>query len=213
MLVCMQHRYNFQAYQHFEGDYSEYTRLPSIDGDTLSFAGSVKNGASIGGRDFGVSVFYDPPPHALTRGQVARTYCYDGGVPIAFLRKPLTGGRYWLTHEYEYDYQPCPDPYDVSPNAPPARSNADAHALWQEAYDASQNRQTQTIVVPWITADKLSVVGDSFSVEADIGELLRERGAGVYTITLWGTIDGEDAIVSDYSIFHGAAPPDDYYPR
>ena len=40
-------RYNFAAVQQFEGDYIEYTILPSINGGVLSMEGKVKNGANL----------------------------------------------------------------------------------------------------------------------------------------------------------------------
>ena len=91
-------RYNFKAYQHFEGDYVEYDSLPSIIGTVLSLSGRVKNGAQLKNpHDLSVRIYYDPPPHLLTRGQLARTYCYDNGLPVAALRQPLRGRSYGVT--------------------------------------------------------------------------------------------------------------------
>ena len=57
-------RFNFAAYQHFEGDYVEFNGLPDIEGGILSLAGQVKNGASFDRDDYiDVNVYYDPPPH------------------------------------------------------------------------------------------------------------------------------------------------------
>ena len=205
-------RYNFLAYQHFEGDYVEYDELPSLDANgLLSISGATKNGVRFRSkRDLGVQIYFDPPPHELTRGQVSRTYCYDNGRQVAALREPLTGNSRWTTDKYSRTFNPCPDPYDVSPSAPPASSHSHANRLWQEAYNASRNQNDQTIVVPWITALRWTAVGESFSVEADIGGVLAEHGAGVYRIMVWGDIDGERAVISEYSIFHGITPPDTY---
>ncbi len=88
-------RYNAELYQHFEGDYVEYDRLPTIANGSLSLSGTAKNGVRFGEPgDLGVDIYYDPPPHELTGGQVARTYCYDSGRQVASLREPLTGGYY-----------------------------------------------------------------------------------------------------------------------
>ena len=136
-------RYNFLAYQHFEGDYVEYDELPSISADgTLSFSGTTKNGVFFRSpRDLGIQISYDQPPHELTRGQVSRTYCYDGGRQVASLREPLTGGWSWTEDEFPKNYDPCPDPYEVPTDALPARSHNEAHDLWQEAYDASKRQR------------------------------------------------------------------------
>lgn len=204
-------RYNAPMYQHFEGDYVEYDRMPAIDNGILSLSGKTKNGAQFREEgDLIVSVFYDPPPNDLARGQVARTYCYDNGRQLAALREPLTGGYYWPTDEFTKDYQPCPDPYDVPDDAPGPRSADEADRIWQQAYRASQSSVSQTITVPWITASKWTASGKTFAVRANISRLLRQHGDGVYSLMIWGKIAGEDVVISQYSIFHGAAPPDTY---
>ncbi|MXY47078.1 MAG: hypothetical protein F4Y44_08860 [Chloroflexi bacterium] len=207
--------YNFQIYQHFKGDYVEYDKLPVIENGRISLEGIVKNGVEFGDeRDLGIQIYYDPPPSELTRGQVSRTYCYDLGIQVAALRPPLKRGWRYPQTAYPKTYNPCPDPHDVPADAPPAQSHDEAHDLWQEAYDASKSRKEQTIFVPWITASKLEVSDESFSVTANINDVLKKyRRGGVYTILVWGDIDGERAVISEYSIFHGITPPDTYTPR
>ena len=195
-------RYNIAAFQHFEGDYVVYDQLPYIDPRSQLFInGKVKNGASIGGRDLGVSVYYDRPPHTLTRGQVARTYCYDSGLQVAGLREPPPSGSYWATDEFTTMHDPCPDPYDIPADARPARSHDEAAIIWEEAYINSRARKGTQIVVPWITAGRWQVANDAFMVAADISDVLRKHGDGVYTIVVWGVVDGEDVVISKYSIF------------
>ncbi len=208
-------RYNFLAYQNFEGDYVEYDELPSISTDgNLSFSGTTKNSVFFGSkRDLGVQIFYDRPPHELTKGQVSRTYCYDGGRQVASLREPLTGGWSWTEDEFPKSYDPCPDPYEVPTDALPASSHDEAHDLWQEAYDTSKNQKEQTIIVPWITASSWTASRNAFSVTVNVAEVLEEHGDGVYTIVVWGDIASERAVISEYSIFYGITPPDTYTPR
>ena len=45
-------------------------------------------------------------------------------------------------------------------------------------------------------------LGDDFSVGANLQVPLGRYGPGVYTITLWGVVDGEDVPVMEYSIFY-----------
>ena len=204
-------RYNISAVQHFEGDYVAYNALPTIENGRLSLRGTLKHGAGILGRyDFGVQVYYDPPPHTLTRGQLSRTYCYNNGDLVASLRPPPGGNAYYTTHEFTQAFEPCPNPYDVPPDAPGPRSADEAHRHWQEAYYASQSRPSVIRTIPWITGQSWRVSGDSFDVVADIGNITRQYGPGVYTIMVWARLMGGREVVSEYSIFHEIKPPDGY---
>ena len=206
-------RYNFQAVQHFEGDYVEYETIPKIENGILAVSGEAKNGVTFNqDRDLGVQIYYDQPPHSLTRGQVARTYCVDSGTRVASLRPGLRGNSYYSEDEYTRSFRPCPDPYDISLEASAPSSPDDAHEYWQAAYNASQVIGERSVTVPWITARSWAADGVSFRATADIGEVLGEYGAGVYTILVWGPMDGERVIISEYSIFHGVTPPDTYNP-
>ena len=111
-------RYNAMIFQHFEGDYVSYDQLPAIKSGILSIDGRTKNGATLQGLwDLAVTILYDPAPSALTRGQLARTYCYDNGRTVAGIRPPATGGSYYTEHSYKSTYQPCPNPNKVATNA------------------------------------------------------------------------------------------------
>ena len=146
-------RYNFQAVQHFEGDYVDYETIPKIENGILAVSGEAKNGVAFNqDRDLGVQIYYDQPPHSLTRGQVARTYCVGSGTRVASLRPRLRGNSYYSEDEYTTSFRSCPDPYDVSPEASAPSSPDDAHEYWQAAYDASQAIGERSITVPWITA-------------------------------------------------------------
>ena len=207
--------YNPIVVQHFEGDYVEYDELPAIRNGMLSFSGIAKNGVSFGEeRDLGVQLYYDPPPYSLTRGQVSRTYCLSSGMQVTGFRRPIPEGWSYREDEFSITYSPCPDPYDVPADAPAAGSYDEALALWQAAYDASQNRVEQTIIVPWITASEWTAKGKAFSVSVNISAVLKAYSAGgVYTVLVWGNIGGERTPISQYSIFHGVTPPNTYTPR
>ena len=205
--------YNSYVVQHFEGGYVEFDEIPEIANDVLSFSGGAINELQFSDKDeLGLQLFYDPPPHSLTRGQVSRTYCYDRGLQVAAFRYPLTGDWYWSTDQFLSTHSPCPDPYDVSPDALAPSSHDEAHRFWEEAYAASQNLPSQTITVPWITASQWAASGAEFSVAVNIDGLLSEYGPGVYTVILWGEIGGEDVPVAEYSIFYEMVPPDTYNP-
>ena len=204
-------KYNLVAYQHFEGDYVQYTQPPEIINGTLSISGTTMNGLRFSGEDeFGLQIFYDPPPHSLTRGQLSRTYCYSFGLQIAALRYPMSGNGTPGEHEFTKRHSPCPDPYDVSPDARAPRSPYESYSFWEQAYAASQTQGAQTTTVPWITASEWTANGTTFSVTANIANLLYRYGPGVYTVLSWGVMGGEDVPISLHSTFYGVAPPDTY---
>ena len=95
----------------------------------------------------------------------------------------------------------CPDPYDVDIKAPPPRSYHQAHQFWRQAYGESQSFINPSFTGRWITATEWVIQDQEFTISADIAELIELTGNGVYTIVLWGKIDGEDVPVSEYSIF------------
>lgn len=205
-------KYNFVAYQQFEGDYVAYTVRPEIDDGILSLAGRVKNGATFGEGEFNpVAIYYDPPPRELTRGQLARTYCLPMGEPVAFLRKPLPPGwSYNSTHSTVIEDDSCPDPYDLSPDVPAPNSPAQSNRLWQEAQSANLFAPSYFLSVPGITASKWQLNGSQFAVESDLSGVLSTHGPGVYTVLLWGLLNGDATVISQYSIFHGLTPPPGY---
>ena len=97
-------------------------------------------------RNLGLQLYYDPPPHALTRGQVSRTYCYDNGLQIAAFRYPLTGNYYWSTDQYLSTHKPCRTRMTCHPTLLGSRFADEAHSFWEQAYAASQlNRRSQSL--------------------------------------------------------------------
>ena len=202
-------RYNFSAIQQFEGDYVEYDQLPTIENGTLTISGTVKNGASFADA-FSPQIYYDRPPHTLTRGQLVRTHCYDTGLQIAALRRPPPPNWFYSVHEFTTSHQGCPDPYEVpsdasAPRPPTSPLLVPPSALRPPSPPAS-------ITAPYITASVWRVDSKGFSFSADLSDLLSKHGSGVYSIMIWGKVSGRTLVISQYSIFHGVTPPDTYDP-
>ena len=205
--------HNVKFVLHFEGDHVEYDLVPVIEEGVLTLSGTVKNGfAFLGSTDLRPDIFYDSPPNPLTRGQVARTDCYDYGQRVASLRPPLTGNSYYPDDEWIDTFPPCPSPYDVPIDSPPPRSPGEANDLWQEAYEKGHDGEETVSTVRWVTASDWHANDSSFSVKADLNDVLDDHGPGVYTIIVWGWRPDADAsvVISEYSIFHGVTPPDTY---
>ncbi len=208
-------RYNFVSYQHFEGDYVEYDQPPSIEDGILHIKGRTKNGAQFDIEDYtNILIHYDPPVRELTVGQVVRLYCYnpgyDNGLQIGALRKPLAEGWSYSEDEYTTIHYPCHYPFDVPADAVAPLSHDDAHRIGREARESRQKLQEVAVTVPWITASEWTTRGDTFSIKADLSDLLTVHGPGVYTIMVWGNVGGEGVVISHYSIFYGVTPPDTY---
>ena len=206
-------RYNAFVVQHFEGDHVEYGQPPTIfatpSSGRLIVSGRTKNGVRFGdAEDLHVALYYDPPPQELTAGQLARTYCYNLGRKIASFRPPLPRDWYYPTDEYTTTpSSSCPDPYQIPADSPGATSLWDARSMWR----AAQVRATPSpITVQWVTAFDWKAVGQVFDMAADIHLLLVKYGPGVYTVVVWGPVDGEEAVISEYSIFHDVEVPDTY---
>ena len=208
-------RYNLYLVQHFEGSHVEYAQLPEISDGILQVKGSLTSDFRFTGDDpLWLQIYYDPPPHNLTRGQVSRTYCYDSGRQVAALRPPLSGGYYYPTHSFTQNLKFCPSPYDVPSTAQPARSGEEAHRIWANVKAESERLGSVPVTVPWVTASRLQTQGRSFEARASIQDVLRQHGSGVYSIIVWGDLaeHDESVVISQYSIFHQIDPPTTYDP-
>ena len=203
-------RFNFRVMQQFEGDYVEYSRLPAIEGDRIAFEGKVKNGAVFGqGRWVHVHITYHPPLHPLTRGQVARAYCASADRPVAYLRERLEEGWSYPNDTLSATYPSCGDPRDVPPDAPPPQSYQEAHELARKV-KATNPLVLVPALMDAVTASRWKVSGDSFSIAADIGDVLDERGPGIYAVILFGILSGDPEVISEYPIFHDVPRPAGY---
>ena len=157
-------------------------------------SGRLKNGANTSGRSLGVQIYYDRVPHELTRGQLHQTTCGNNGDIIAALRRPPGPNAYYSTHSFQQSGTRCSDPYEVPVDAPVASSYFD-HKIGVNFPYVWLNEAV------WITATEWTVLDQGFTVSADISDLLDQYGNGVYTIVLWGEIDGDRTPISEYSIF------------
>ena len=45
---------------------------------------------------------------------------------------------------------------------------------------------------------------------AGLWDVMEKHGEGVYSLIVWGSIDNERVVISEYSIFHGVTLPDTY---
>ena len=185
-------RPNVWLVQLFVGDYVEYESKPTIEDGLLTFSGTTKNGALVSGDALGVQIYYHQPPRHLSRGQLHHTYCYSSGLVVAGLRRPIGANQYYSSDSYALSGTKCGDPYDVDVNAPVATSYFD------QKLRTTANFSTR---VPWITATRWGNDNRAFDVSADIRDIVKLHGDGVYTTIIWGEIEGEQVPISQYSVF------------
>ena len=192
-IACNDH--SCAVVQHFERDYVDFGRKPTISSGILSLAGALAEDFEL----VQVDVWYDQPPHDLTLGQLDTTASYGiGQRPAAFVRPPPPTGSAYLENSAQYSWQRGVDPYSVSTNTPRVeQTGADSiRSLQQEA-------TTSTVTVPLVTADVWDSGDGVFRVSADLRQVLDQLGSGVYTVIVWGDAGGEGVALTSYSIFVG----------
>ncbi len=203
--------------QHFEGDYADCSVTPVIEGTTLRVSCTAME--VFPSDVYAQQIYYDPPYHALRRGQLARSYSYRSGNKVGLLRGQSRAGYVWASDEEEVTHYSGCTPYDFDPTLPPPSSFDEVTTLFNEAKLCELTETTVT--VPWITGEE-TIDGRSFKLAHDIGLVLRKHGAGVYTVVVWGCsvadsldnpCEDENAMpIVERSIFYGIDPPDTYTP-
>lgn len=185
--------HNFMLVVELEGEYVDFDGLPAVANNVLTFAGRVKNGVRLQSEaDLSADIWYDPLPRPATVGQLLRVNAYDHGAPVAGLRRPLSGGRYWTEDWVTQTVSRLNAPEDFPANSTVPSNPVEVRALVQEAYLRNERPRQVQISYPWITCSRWDVSARGFAVSADIGSVWRENGPGVYTLALWAPM-GERA--------------------
>lgn len=193
--------------QHFEyEDALSFEAEPAIDGNgVLSFSAAVTAHIPFGDS---MSLTYDPAPHSLTQGQVARTYCYTDGTAVSLIVAPPEPG--WRYDEFGtiHSSSTCPDPYKIPRDVTAPKSPQEALRLQESAKDASLEGAAE-LKVPIIVAEEWGGFENGrFDLRADVGDLADLPG--VYTVTLYKK-DGQGEVpITSYSIFHKMERPGVY---
>ena len=203
--------------QQFEGDYANCSVPPTIQGTTLSLSCTVSE--VLPSRSLAQTIHYDSPPHALTQGQIARSYGYRFGRRVALLRQRAPARYSYPVDEVSRTYYSGCTPYDVDPTEPAPSSPSEATSLFNEAKLCVPVEET--ITVPWIDGE-VTIGRSEFTLSHDLGQVLREHGSGVYTLYVWGCLvadsvedpceDENSMPIVTKSIFYGIEPPDTYTP-
>ena len=194
------------AVQQFEGDYVEYSVPPHIEGGLLQLEGRLRNQAMLRDlEELEIQVWYDKPPKPATAGQIAQTYCVDPGRQVASIR-PLPKGRDSV--RWKPFHQPhlfCKTPHHFPVDTPAPATREEAIEIRRAARARMAARDEVELQVKWIAASTWRTGDQEFVVTADLDELIREHGAGVYEVALWTPVNGETVVVAE--------PPEGYGPR
>ncbi len=193
--------------QHFEyEDALSFEAEPAIDENgVLSFAAAVTAQIQFGDS---MSLTYDPAPHSLTQGQVARTYCYTYGAAVSLIVAPPEPGWRYDGFGTTYGSSTCPDPYEIPRDVPAPESPQEALRLQESAKDSSLEG-TAELKVPIIVAEEWGGFENGrFDLRADVGDLADLPG--VYTVTLYKKDGQVEVPITSYSIFHKVERPGGY---
>ncbi len=203
--------------QHFEGDYVDCSVPPTIQGTTLSMTCTTNE--VLPAMRLAQMVVYDSPPHTLTRGQIARSYSYGYGRPVAYLRQEARPGYRYLTNEASETFRSGCTPYDFDPALPPPSSPDDDSRIHEESKLCVLSEETVT--VPWVDGEE-TISGSSITLSHDLSQVIGEHGNGVYTLVVWGCsvpdsignpcADDNAMVIIEEAIFYGIDPPDTYSP-
>ncbi len=187
--------------QLFEGEYVAYDTPPTIKEGQLLMQGHLHNGAILSrtGPAEGILISYWPPPYSLSRGQLFRTASYCSGAPIASILVPLPPLYMYDSDGASWSHTSCLTPYESDPQSQPPQTHNQARDLMHGA----QQWKSKAVTYPrlQITPDIWQVDQNGFSVQADVSQIVTALGPGVYTILLWGDVNGTSVPVSKYAIF------------
>ena len=195
--------YNFRTAVQFEGGYIEYITEPTLEGDILTLAGTLRNGAVFdGSKDLKIYLEYRPGPTSLTVGQLARTYGITLPMrAVTVLQPPPPGFRY-PSDTYSRTKLYSLTPHEVDPDAHAPRSFRESRALWAGAKTRPKVERTNTVY--WVTADVWDVDtgAGTFRVVADVSKGLAAYGEGIYELAVFALVGGKPTIVSEYAFLH-----------
>ena len=184
--------------QVFEGEYVRFSQPPELTEGRLAMAGQVVSGAELNDRTQ-VAVTWDPPLADYTRGQVTQTYCHSPGRPVAYILRPLPSGFYWLEDESrEMDWERCPAPRDADPNLQLPQDRAVIEQLSQRIREGYLIREKVDVAL--VAADIWQAETGLFRIEADLNRVIQTHGPGIYSMMLWGEVNGESVALTSYAV-------------
>ena len=215
-------RHTYKAVQHFESQYLIMDRPPSIRDNTIHARGALISSLSFASPELlAALIIYDQPPRPLTKGQLARTSCYQHGPIIAAVMPPEWNPGLMDSYTVATSLQACNDPNNTPPQAPTPGSIDQSKQLWDQAKAAAAVTKLESLDIPIILSQDITIQDNQFHFSANLEQLLKKHGPGVYTIKLIANISQAGSItrapppnipetipqiIAQHSIFHPARP-------
>ena len=187
--------YNFHVVQQFETSYAHFDNPPSIQNGTLSLKGNLINRAT---QARSIQIFHHHPLAPLTRGQLTSTYCMDPGLIIVTISPPPPSGYSYRETEFTSTYNRCLTPFDFPPDTPAPQSYEEAIEFHQRASETSS--YSATVTYPLIVADTWNMSATSFDITADLSEVIRTHGPGIYRIVTRAYVAGRSTVIGETAI-------------
>lgn len=186
------------ATQVFEGEFIRFSQPPALVGGRLVLAGQVVPEVQLNDQTH-VLIRWDPPLAEYTKGQVAQTYCYTVGKPIASIHRPLPPGFTWQGGDSQVvDWERCPAPWDADPNLQLPANKAEIEGLSRRIKQGY--RIQEMIDLTMVSAEVWQVELGFFQIEADLTHVIQAHGPGIYSVVLQGMVDGETQALTTYAI-------------
>ena len=195
----------FKLVQHFEGPAPAQNSRPAIEDGHLRIEAALPPAKTSPDWVPMVLIVHDPPPRHLYPEQLAQTYCYDGGMPVAAIQGSedyaaaieiragiISGGQ-------------CPDPSKARRIDGRTTFTREHYLLHESAKAHSAVETTALTRIAVHTVPGPIIADGRISLNADISETLDRHGPGVYTLhVILAAPDqsGEHRRLAQHSIFH-----------
>ena len=163
-------------------DLVTWTQVPRIEGNLLILEGVATPPARVTDQ-LQVVLAWEPLPQPYTVAQLNRTGCYSQPRYVAMaVRRNRSGAQLRVTASH------CVTPREADPQAatrpgPPP----------PESY-----------MLNFLVRDRWDAYGPRFDLRLEVGELLATYGDGIYTVSLWGQVGAESALLAQYAVVVGA---------
>ena len=207
--------------QLFGSNRVSWIRPPTIEDGILQLGGIIKNAQYRRNDHPLIALEYHPAPGNLSKGQLARTGCVTADqLAAVILPPPPPGTAYWNpesgqpfrdTTKYHTRSANCRNPYTIPRDVAPPASWRQAKQLHDETNIQHPPNRSRHHAATAITARNLTTGwrGRYFMATADLRQLIKETGPGIYTVVIFARPKDEDAAtpVARYPLFVDAAPP------